>query len=74
MEAVRKFTIGQEVSARSMCDYDCIFQFKVVKRTAKFVTLQYFNELKRVGVKTNKEGCEYCLPFGNYSMSAIVYA
>lgn len=74
MEAARKFTIGQQLSARSACDYDCVFQFTVVKRTAKFVTLQYFNELKRVGIKTNNEGSEYCLPFGNYSMSAIVYA
>jgi hypothetical protein len=74
MEAAVKFQVGQEVSARSFCDYDCIFRFTVVSRTAKFVTMNYFGEPKRVGIKVNNEGVEYCLPFGNYSMAAIVYA
>lgn len=69
-----RFTVGEEVSARSFCDWDCIFRFKVVSRTAKFVTFQYYNDLKRVGVKVSHDGREYCSPLGNYSMSVNVYA
>lgn len=74
MEAVVKFQVGQEVSARSFADYDCVFRFKVISRTAKFVTMDYYGEPKRVGIKISREGVEYCQPLGNYSMSAIVYA
>jgi hypothetical protein len=69
-----RFTVGQHLACRSSCDYDCIFRFEVVARTAKFVTLKYFNDLKRVGVKVDRDGVEYCLPFGNYSMAAYLQA
>jgi hypothetical protein len=68
-----KFTAGEEVSARSIGDYDCIFKFTVISRTAKFVTLQYFNDIKRVGIKV-RDGREYCYPLGNYSMACSVSA
>jgi hypothetical protein len=67
-----QFTVGQHLACRSLCDYDCIFRFEVVARTAKFVTLKYFSDLKRVGIKVDRDGNEYCLPFGNYSMSALL--
>ena len=68
-----KFQIGQELSTRSLCDYDCVFRFKVVKRSEKFVTLSYYNELKRVGIKV-RDGDEYCYPLGSYSMAPSVNA
>ena len=68
-----KFQIGQELSTRSLCDYDCVFRFKVVKRSEKFVTLSYYNELKRVGIKV-RDGVEYCHPLGSYSMAPSVNA
>lgn len=74
MQATVKFEVGQELATRSFCDWDCIFRFKVLSRTAKFVTMDYYGEPKRVGIKVSREGVEYCMPLGNYSMAAIVYA
>ena len=74
MEASVKFQVGQEVATRSFCDYDCIFRFTVLSRTAKFVTMDYYGEPKRVGIKIDRDGVEYCMPLGNYSMSAVVWA
>ena len=68
------FNIGDELSCRSFGDYDCIFRFTVLSRTAKFVSLSYYNETKRVGIKIDRDGNEYCLPLGNYSMAAVLRA
>ena len=73
METVTKFQVGQELSARSMGDWDCIFRFTVVSRTAKFVTVKYCNDLKRVGIKV-RDGVEYCYPLGTYSMACSISA
>jgi len=70
---IAAFQIGQYVSARSLCDWDIVFGFTVVARTAKFVTLADDHRTYRVGVKVYA-GREYALPFGNYSMAPIVYA
>lgn len=70
---ITKFEIGQDLAVRSLANYDRVFRFTVVSRTTKFVTLKYFNQLKRVGIKTIN-GREYCLPLGNYSMSPTLYA
>jgi hypothetical protein len=74
MEATKTFKVGDELACRSMCDYDCIYRFKVVSRTAKFVTLEYYGELKRTGIKIDRDGDEYTLPFGSYSMAAMLRA
>lgn len=68
------FKVGDQVSARSMADYDCIFRFEITARTTHFVTFRYFDELKRAKVKIDRDGNEYFLPFGSYSMAAIVTA
>lgn len=71
--ATIQFKVGETVACRSIGDYDCIFKFEVVKRTNKFVTLLYYGEEKRVGIKV-RDGREYCFPLGTYSMAPIVYA
>ena len=68
-----QFTVGEEVATRSACDWDCIFRFTVISRTAKFVTLNYLGKQKRVGIKV-RDGREYCYPLGNYSMACSVSA
>lgn len=68
-----RFNVGDQLSARSLCDYDCIFRFEVLSRTAKFVTLKYWGEEKRVGIKV-RDGREYCYPLGNYSMAVTLNA
>lgn len=71
--SAQTFVPGQTVACRSSADYDCIFRFEVVRRTAKFVTLRYFDRELRVSVRTDNQGVEYCLPFGMYSMSPMLY-
>jgi len=37
---IAQFEVGKTYSCRSICDYDFIFSFEVVKRTEKFVSLK----------------------------------
>lgn len=69
-----QFEIGKIYSARSACDHECIFSFKVIARTAKQLTLQdKHGEISKRGVRTY-DGIEVCSPFGRYSMSPTIYA
>jgi len=61
------FNVGDSFYCRSLADWHCIYRFTVVKRTAKFVTLQHFDKTMRVGIKTSSDGAEYCYPFGTYA-------
>ena len=70
---ITAFTVGEHLATRSLGDWDCIFRFTVISRTAKFVTLEYFGESIRVGIK-EIDGRETCLPFGSYSMAPRVHA
>lgn len=70
----KSFEIGSTYTTRSFCNYDCIFSFKVMKRTAKFVTFEYLGKPRRVGVKVDREGNEWCSPLGTYSMSPVLNA
>lgn len=69
-----KFQVGQTYGARSICDYNCIFSFKVVARTEKTVTL---NASGRRDVRRKvsvRDGVEQCEPLGRYSMSPVLKA
>lgn len=68
------FTIGQELSTRSICNHDCIFTGTILKRTAKFVTINVYREEKRCKVHLDQSGNEYIYPHGQYSMAAIFRA
>lgn len=68
-----RFTVGEEVSARSFADWNCIFRFTVIKRTEKFVTFDYYGQPKRVAIRV-QDGREYCYPLGTYSMAVSVHA
>lgn len=79
--AVIRFKVGETYQVRSLGDWDCIFSFTVVSRTAKFVTLQHGSAEKtlRVGVKVNRASCGECLvetakPFGRYSLAPTIWA
>lgn len=69
------FQVGQTYSARSACDYDCVWQLLVVRRTAKFVTLRDLTDgsERRVGVRVHNDA-EYASPFGTYSMAPVICA
>ena len=70
------FTVGQKLSDRSACDWDCIFRATVIKRTAKRVTLDLgrHDGIKTVGIFIDSNGHEACFPFGRYSMASIFSA
>jgi hypothetical protein len=70
-----KFEAGKTYFARSICDHNCVWNFEVVKRTAKSVTLKATDgEVKRRGIKIDSTGSEYCLPLGSFSMAPSLNA
>jgi len=64
----KTFTVGQKLSACSIGDRDCIFRAKVIKRTAKRVTLDMEGKIVTVGI-SEYDGGEICFPLGRYSMA-----
>ena len=68
------FTTGQELSSRSICDSNCIFTGKVIKRTAKTVTISSRGDEKRCKIHNSEDGSEFIYPHGRYSMAAIFRA
>lgn len=71
---VQTFQVGATYQARSAADYDCVWTFTVLSRTAKFVTLrEESGETRRVGVRT-WDGEEWASPFGTYSLSPVIRA
>lgn len=69
------FKVGNTYSARSVCDHNCVWTFKVSKRTAKFVTFvdELTGDTYRRGVHV-WDGAEWARPFGDYSMAPTLYA
>jgi hypothetical protein len=72
---MKKFEANTEISARSICDHECIFEATVLKRTAKTVTIKYRGEEKRCKIHVDSyDGGEYIFPMGQYSMAPIMRA
>ena len=69
----KQFEVGKTYWDRSICDYDCIFKFTILARTAKQVTVSVHNKVVKRGL-TVFDDVEQFKPFGNYSMCAIVRA
>lgn len=68
-----RFQIGQTYYDRSACDHDCIFEFTILARTEKTVTIDYRGKISRRGLSVY-DGIEQFKPFGTYSMCTIVSA
>lgn len=67
------FVPGQKLATRSMANYDCVFRFTVISRTAKFVTLDDGYDTYRVKIKI-WDNAEVCMPYGMYSMAPVLVA
>jgi hypothetical protein len=67
------FEIGKTYSTRSACDWNCIFSFTILARTAKSVTVEVHGKTVRRGLSIC-DGVEEFKPFGSYSMAAIISA
>lgn len=70
---ITTFEVGRTYWTRSMCDYDCIYRFTILARTAKTVTVEVHGNTVRRGLSV-VDGEECFRPFGNYSMAAIIRA
>ena len=68
-----KFKQGQELSSRSLCDYNCIYTSTVLKRTDKTITIDIRGDSKRCKVH-EYEGVEFIYPLGKYSMCPVFKA
>ena len=69
------FQVGNTYTMRWINDADAATPCKVLKRTAKFVTLEVAGfGVKRVGIKVDYNGNEYALPTGQYAMAPVVNA
>ena len=67
------FQVGQTYATRSACDYDSIFSFEIIARTAKTVTVNVHGKKVRRGISI-WDGVEQFRPFGTYSMCAVISA
>ena len=68
-----KITTGQTLTARSICDHNCIFSLTVLERKGNFATVKFQGNEKRVKVRADEAGNEYVMP-ANYSMAPIFRA
>ena len=64
---------GQTLTARSVCDYDCVFRAEILERRGAFVTVKVAGDTRRVKVRNNGEG-EFILAMGRFSMAPIFRA
>lgn len=51
-----KFEVGKTYATRSICDHECIFEIKIISRTAKTVTYDYMGETRRSKIHTDSDG------------------
>jgi len=73
-----KFEVGTTYYVRSIGDHNCIWRFKVVRRTAASVWVTGVSDHDAGKVERRKvceyNGAETFSPFGSYSMSPTVHA
>ena len=72
MSDSKTFKVGEIYAARSICDSDCVFSAKVLRRTAKTVTFYERGRGEytcRIGAGLSEFcGCEAVYPHGHFSM------
>lgn len=74
-----KFEIGKSYQTRLATDADTFIGFRVIARTAKTIRVTpvcvgsgiYYNDRYRI---TERDGIEYVMPWGSFSMAPIVGA
>ena len=70
---MKQFQVGKVYQCRSICDYNCIWSYTVIERTAATVTLRDNHSGKvqknRISVSISKYfDAETVYPLGRYSM------
>ena len=69
------FEVGTVYTTRFATDAESVLRFRVVRRSARFVTVEDLVDgaTARVGVKI-RDGVETALPLGSYSMAPVIRA
>ena len=73
MTNLETFKAGKSYKMTFVGDSDLIVEVKIIKRTAKTVTIKAQGEEKRCGIKVYGNS-EYINPDGKYSMCPSCYA
>ena len=72
------FEPGKTYSTRSLCDHECIYRVRIIKRTAATITADLEGcggrGLKTFRVHRDHEGDECFRPLGSYSMAPVIRA
>ena len=68
-----RFAVGATYFTRSIGDYNCIYRFEILRRTASSVWINVDGEVKRRKISTYG-GSEIFQPFGSYSMAPTISA
>lgn len=67
-----RFEIGKVYECRSICDYDCVWTYTVIARTASTITIvdNHTRKIQRNRILgfSKQFGVETVYPLGNYSM------
>ena len=65
---------GQILTARSVCDWDCVFRATVTARKGDFVTVKVMGSEKRVKINRDSCGNEFVYAMGKHSMAPVFRA
>ena len=75
---MKQFEVGNTYQCRSICDYNCIWSYTVIARTAATVTLRDNHTGKtqknRIAGISKRSGIETVFPLGSYSMAPTLTA
>jgi hypothetical protein len=61
------------LTARSICDYDCIFKMQILARSKTTATINWHNKIRRAKIRIDQNGDEFIRP-DSYSMAPIFRA
>lgn len=59
------------ITAKSICDADCIFTAQVLERKGNFVTVKVQGEVSRKKISLDMDGNEVVYALGKYSMCPV---
>lgn len=65
---------NQVLKTRSACDYECIFEVRVIERKGQFARVQTMFGEKRVKIQVDHEGNEMIYAHGKFSMCPVFRA
>ena len=81
---MKRFEVGKKYYMFSPCDQSCTWEYEVIKRTEKMITLKPIEpewmreenreKVRRVKVLTDNSDEEWARPLGSYSMCPILRA